>query len=286
MIYNEWYQLYVRLYKRNLKPKTIESYSRIHTLIQPIIGGIRIEDITPEDIQTALIRVEDLAGSRQAQLAYSLIHAALRRAVRSRHILSNPADAVDRPEHISQQGRAIEGEDWQLLEPIIDEDLAFCLMARAGLRRGEVLALRWCDIDLQQRVIRVRSQLVRAGGKLLIQPTKSRSGARDVPIEPRLLQLLRRCYRLTPNQRVINCAPETLGHRWRRAQLGVSIARPYRLHDLRHTYATRMVRAGCNLRILQYMIGHASYELTVSTYTHIGPAAAAAELDRICESLH
>ena len=286
MTYEEWFALYLQLYKRSIRPKTRESYDRLHQLIAPILGAKQLDQITPDDVQLALLAVADRAGSRQAQLAYALIHAVLRRACRSRRLPYNPADAVDRPEHEPQQGRAISAEDWSILQPIIDDDLAYALMARAGLRRGELLGLRWADVDLPLGVIHVRRQLVRVNGQLTEQPTKSAAGLRDVPIEPRLMAVIRRCYRLAPNHRVIPCAPETLARRWKRAQLAAGVAQPYRLHDLRHTYATRYLLAGCKPRVLQYMIGHASLDLTMATYAHVGPLAAVEELKRISESLH
>ncbi len=120
----------------------------------------------------------------------------------------------------------------------------------------------------------------------MIQGTKSRAGERDVPIAPELLPLLRAAYRLAPDRRVIGCSPETLARRWRRAQLEAGVSQPYRLHDLRHTYATRLVLAGCNLRVLQYMIGHSSFELTANTYTHVSAADAVTEYKRVAGFLH
>lgn len=286
MTYAEWFGLYLGLYCRKLRPKTKESYQRLHALILPILGGLALSAITADHVQAALIAVEDQAGSRQAQLAYALIHAALRRACRSRHLQHNPADAVDRPDHQPEKGRAISGEDWHTLRPIIAGDLSFALMALAGLRRGEVLGLRWGDVDLPLGVIHVRRQLVRVGGQMQEQPTKSGAGLRDVPIDDDLRPLLKANFRLDSRRQIVACAPETLGRRWRRAQEEAGIKQPYRLHDLRHTYATRYVLAGCNLRVLQYMIGHSSYELTVSTYAHVGASDAVAEYRRLAGSLH
>ena len=286
MTYAEWFGIYLALYCRKLRPKTVESYQRLHALVLPILGGLALSAITADHVQTALVAVEDDAGSRQAQLAYALIHAVLRRACRSRHLPYNPADGVDRPSHQPQEGRAITGEDWHTLKPVICSDLAFALMGLAGLRRGEVLGLRWGDVDLPAGVIHVRRALVRVGGRLTEQPTKSQSGMRDVPIDDDLRPLLKAAYRLDPRRQVISCAPETLGRRWRRAQEDAAIVQPYRLHDLRHTYATRYMLAGCNLRVLQYMIGHASYELTVRTYAHVTASDAVTEYRRVAESLH
>lgn len=286
MCYDEWFRSYMQLYKRKLKPKTREGYARLHDLVSPVLGALDLQSITPDHVQAAMIAVEDQAGSRQAQLAFALVHACLARAVRSGHVTVNPADAVDRPEHETTPGRAITGEDWATLRPIIAGDLAYALLCFAGLRRGEALGLCWADVDLRAGVLHVRRSLVRVDHQLKIQGTKSSAGERDVPIAPELLPLLRAHYRLAPDRRVISCSPETLARRWRRAQLEAGIERPYRLHDLRHTYATRLVLAGCNLRVLQYMIGHSSFALTTKTYTHVGPDDAISEFKRVAGSLH
>lgn len=287
MTYKQWYQEYLRLYKRKLAEKTQESYTRLNALISPFIGTKELEAITPDDIQTAIISAEETAGCRQAQLVYTLLHAAFRRAVRSGHIRQSPVEAVDKPDHEGKQGRAIEGADWQLLAPIIRESVAFSLACFAGLRRGEVLGLRRGDIDLEAGLIRIERQRVRVRGQLVTAPPKSSAGVRIVPISPELAPILTKAVRyLLPAAYLVPISPETLGRRWNTAQKAAGIKAPYRFHDLRHTYATRLVLEGINLRVLQYVIGHADYQLTVSTYTHIGAAAAKIELSRVYNSLH
>lgn len=287
MNYAQWYQTYMSLYKRRLSDKTRESYARLDQLINPIIGAKPLEAITPDDIQAAVISAEETAGSRQAQLVYTLLHAVFRRAVRSKHLRENPVEAVDKPDHEGKQGRAIEGVNWQRLAPIISGDVAFALMAFGGLRRGETLALRRADVDFSAGVLHVCRQRVRVGGQLVTAPPKSAAGIRDVPISPELEPILREAVRfLLPNGLLVPIAPETLAHKWRDAQRKAGIVEPYRLHDLRHTYATRLVLAGVNIRVLQYAIGHADYQLTMKTYTHIGASAAKSELSRVYDSLH
>lgn len=287
MNYAQWYQTYMSLYKRRLSDKTRESYARLDQLINPIIGAKPLEAITPDDIQAALVAAEDQAGSRQAQLVYTLLHAAFRRAVRSGHIRQSPVEAVDKPDHEGKQGRAIEGGDWERLSPLIVGNVAFALMAFGGLRRGETLALRRADVDFSAGVLHVCRQRVRVHGQLVTAPPKSSAGIRDVPISPELEPLLRDAVRyLLPNGLLVPIAPETLAHKWRDAQRKAGITSPYRLHDLRHTYATRLVLAGVNIRVLQYAIGHADYQLTMKTYTHIGASAAKSELSRVYDSLH
>lgn len=286
MTYSEWFGLYLSLYKRKIKPKTKESYARLHGLLAPMLGALDLAAITPDHIQGALIQIEEQTGSRQAQLAYTLLRATLRRAVRSRHLLFNPADAVDMPEHQATPGRAISGEDWTVLRPVIASDLALALCCFAGLRRGECLGLRWCDVDLGAGLLHIRRQRLRTAGRLEDVQLKSSAGIRDVPIDTQLLPLLRASFRLDPSRHVIECAPETLGRRWHDLQLEAGVSQPYRLHDLRHTYATRLTLAGCNLRVLQYMIGHASYQLTADTYAHVNAADAVLEYKRVAGFLH
>lgn len=287
MTYNEWHTMYLSLYKRKLKPKTRESYDRLHALLSPILGDMELTTIMPDHIQAALIAVEESAGSRQAQLAFTLLRASLSRAVRSKHLPESPVDAIDKPEHHSAKGRAIRGADWELLRPVILKSPAFALAACAGLRRGELLALRRCDVDLSGRVLHVRRQLVRVSGALVEQTPKSAAGIRDVPILPELQPVLQSaCRLLHPQTRVVPIAPETLDRRWRRAQELAGIAQPYRLHDLRHTYATRLVAAGCNLNAVQYLLGHSSFQLTADTYTHLDGFDAAEAVHRISASLH
>lgn len=286
MNYAEWHQSYLALYGRHLAPKTLEGYARLHQLLSPL-HAIELDAITPEDIQRAVIHVEDHAGSRQAQLAFALLRAELGRAERSRRIPWNPCTALDQPKHAAQSGRAITGEDWEQLRPLIDDDLAFALMAYAGLRRGEALGLLRADVDLTGQLLHVRRQRVRVHGQLITSTPKSSAGCRSVPITQDLLPILSHdCRYCLPSAPLVRCAPETLAHRWQRAQLDAGIVQPYRLHDLRHTFATRLVLAGCNPRVLQYVIGHSDIQLTMRTYTHITAADAAAELSRLAAALH
>ncbi len=282
MTYEEWFEIYMRLYKRKIKPKTRESYTRLQGLLAPILGALDLAAIKPDDVQLALIQIEEQTGSRQAQLAYTLLRACFARAVRSDHIAKSPVDAVDKPEHHTKKGRAIRGDDWETLKPIILDDVAFALAAFAGLRRGELLALRRSDVDLAAGFIRVRRQLVRVNGQLIEQTPKSESSIRDVPICAELMPvLLSACRLLHPNARLVPVAPETINHRWRSLQLEEKIFFPYTMHDLRHTYATNMVASGCSLASVQYCLGHSSIKLTIDTYTHFSGADAAAELKKI-----
>lgn len=283
MTYESWYHQYMALYKTDIAPKTAESYEHCYaTYIAPTLAASELEAVTPDDLQSIVLQALFAAGSRQAQIVYAQLHAVFARAVRSRRIGYNPADCIDKPQHAARQGRAISAEEWQQLAPYIRADVGIALAAYAGLRRGEILGLERRDVDLVRGQLTIQRQRLRVAGKLITSTPKSAAGIRTVPISAELVPIIqRRARHLTPNGLIVPIAPETLNHHWRRAQQEAGIEAPYRLHDLRHTYATQLVAAGCNIKTLQYLMGHSTYQLTADTYTHTNAEQARAELQRV-----
>lgn len=288
MNYAQWYTDYLALYKTDLRPRTRESYaqlSRAHIL--PAIGDKALEDINPEDVQRVLLAAATASGPRTAQAVFALLRAVLRRAVRSRRIQWSPVDAIDRPHHDQQQGVAMTAEDYAAALPHIMADLPLALALLAGLRRAEICGLRWGDVDLSGRIITVARQRLRIDGRMTDQPPKSAAGVRCVPICADLMPILRRAYRIAPSAHVVTIGPETISRHWRAIQQrDVALSRPYRLHDLRHTYVTRLLLAGAVPRVVQYVAGHSSIDVTMRTYAHVTPSDARAEIDRLAASSH
>ena len=281
MTYGAWYSQYLQLYKRNLSPRTKESYDQVTRLyIQPTVGNVELEAVSPELLQLAINAAAD-RGGRQAQIVYALLHAVLRRAYRSRLIPWNPADAIDKPEHEQEQGRALSAADLAAVEPWIQDDVALSLALYAGLRRGEICGLKWADVDLPLGVIHVRRQRCRAYGQLIEKQPKSRAGVRDIPIKRELLPILRAAYRLAPRDWVVDVAPEAITRRWSQLQKQQGIGERYRLHDLRHTYGSRLVLDGVNLRVVQYLMGHSKIDITMRVYSHCRADDARQELKRV-----
>ncbi|MDO5378490.1 MAG: site-specific integrase [Clostridia bacterium] len=281
--YDTWYSDYVALYLRNRKPRTVDGYAQLHgAYISPGIGPMQLEAVTPEDVQRVLLDAGERGGQRCAQAVYALLRAVMRRAVRSRRIQWSPIDAVDRPEHTPQPGLALTAADYTAALPWILEDVGLSLALLAGLRRGEIAGLRWGDVDPAARQLHVRRQRIRTRAGLIDAPPKSASGVRDVPLCPELLAILRRSYQLAPSLRVIDTAPEAIDRRWQRLQQReLQLSQRYRLHDLRHTYVSRLLLAGAVPRVVQYVAGHASLDMTLRVYAHVTGADALRELDRI-----
>ena len=283
MTLNDWFAQYLDLYKRGCKPRTLEEYRRLYTAhVAPILGAVDVTKVTPEDIQRALIEAHDRSGARTAQAVHALLRALYRRAVRSRLVIWSPVDAVDRPQHTPSPGVALTDEDYAAALPWISDDLGLSLALLAGLRRGEIAGLQWGDVDLSRRLLTISRTRQRVAGDLVTGPTKSAAGARCIPIAPELLPILRSAYRLAPQSWVCPCAPEAHDRRWQRMQRQqLHLSQQYRLHDLRHTYVTRLLIAGAMPRIVQYVAGHSSLDVTMRVYTHITPADAQRELTAV-----
>lgn len=281
MTYEEWYAQYLQLYKRKLAPKTRESYDQVTRLyILPAVAAADLREITPEHVQLAINAAAD-HGGRQAQVVYSVMHAVMRRAYRSRLIEWNPVDAIDKPDHEQEQGKALSAADLDEAEPPILDDLALSLALCAGLRRGEICGLQWGDVDLKTGTLHVRRQRCRASGDLITKTPKSRAGVRDIPIDARLLPQLKAAYRLTPSAWVVDIMPEAITRRWAKMQKALHLSEHYRLHDLRHTYGSRLVLDGVNLRVVQYLMGHSKIDVTMRVYSHCRASDAQKELKRV-----
>lgn len=283
MNYAAWYDQYMAVYKTNLAPRTREEYDRQQRkYLAPLLGSMELTDITPEDVQRCLVLAADRGGTRQSQAVYSLIHAVMRRAYRSRLILWNPVDALDKPEHNQEQGKMLTDADLQIALPFIRQELAVSLALFAGLRRSEIAGLQWGDVDLQHDVLRIRRQRQRSRGEILVRITKSGAGLRDVPIAPELRPILKHRFKLQPSGWVIPHAPEYPGNLWKDIQQhDVTLSQHYRLHDLRHHYGSDLILKGANIKAVSYLMGHASVEITLKVYSHIYPEQAAAEARKV-----
>ena len=281
MNFKDWFTLYLSTYKQDIKPRTREEYERQYrAYIAAAIGTKPLEEITPEDCQ-AIINAAAEKGERIAQAVFALLRACFRRAVRSRRLCWSPMDAVDRPRHKSQQGNALTESDYMAAVPEISEDLGLSLALFAGLRRAEITGLKWGDVDLAASVLHVRRIRHRVGGQLIDAAPKSSAGVRDIPIVPELAPILKSCYCLAPSVYCVDAAPEALDRRWKRIQEALNLSQGYRLHDLRHTYVTKAILSGINPRVVQYLAGHSSLELTLQVYSHVTIEAAKAEMRRV-----
>ena len=309
-----WLQDYV---KPNLAPRTSEGYeyiTRIHLV--PCLGNITLTQLKPEHLQRYYSdrltrgRVDGRGGlsPRTVRHHHMALHCALQNAAKWGLIQRNPADAVGPP-----RAQKVEMQTWDefevrhFLEATKDSLYypMFYLALFTGLRRSELLALRWHDIDFLYCQIYVsRSMHHLKTGEIVFRQPKSTKGNRTVALSPSTLKVLRE-YRekqeanavlleksLTDNDLVF-CHPDgspmlpgTLSHAWNKAIRRAGL-RTIRLHDARHTHASYMLKQGIHPKVVQERLGHSSIQVTLDTYSHVAPGIqekAAARLDEIFSS--
>jgi integrase len=275
---------------RGCKPSTVRNYRnaiRVHLL--PVFGEMVLEEITVQEIErwragmSSARQRRELSNKTKNNLLV-LMHAIFRRAVKLYGLPANPVASVDRFRVRSSGDIQVFSpeEVWALVRAAkSDADAAIFLTAAfTGLRRGEVLALRWRDVDFAGSTIRVRASY--AAGKL----TTPKSGkVRAVPMAPDVASALAKLgdrERYTGDDDFVFAGEaglpldgDALSSRYRDALARAGL-RPLRFHDLRHTFGTRMI-AKADIRRVQEWMGHADIQTTMK-YLHYAPRDEDAEL--------
>lgn len=286
-----------------LAPRTRDCYaSTIHKHINPVIGHRQMHKLQPRHVAALIDQLVADGHGRTAQLVYAILHSALRDASRdtsrdgnvTHHaiVTVNPVDMVPRPGHVSRHYQHLDQADIPRYLDAVAADrlaLAWLLALLCGLRRGEICGLMWPDVDLAAMVLHIHNQRVSVchAGTIDTAP-KSAAGRRDVPIPAALLPLLAVAqapdgYVIT-NMRGDPYTPSGLDHA-HRAMVRRADLPPISPHGLRHTMATLAVSSGVHIRVLQSILGHASYQITADTYAHVYASASASAVDRVAQSV-
>lgn len=279
---------------RPYKPSTLRSYRRaLVERVLPVLGSRRLSAITTMDLQTL---VDDWLAEGQAPstIRNSLkpLQAIYRRARSREGIPVNPTHDLELPTPDPGEVEIISPEAAErLLGALPTEDRpAWATALYAGLRYGELRALRWGAVDLDARTIIVRESWDPLEGSIA---PKTRTSRRTTPMPAVLLDLLR-----DRRERGGEAAADalvfadsdgspfhaaSLYRRADRAWARAGLTDRLRLHQARHTYASFMIAAGVNAKALSTFMGHSSIKVTFDLYGHLMPgteAEAAASLDR------
>ncbi len=147
-----------------------------------------------------------------------------------------------------------------------------------GLRRGELLGLKWEDIDMKQGIIRVRRQVSRIDGKIVEAPLKTKNSYRAVTISPQAVEVLKAQKEKANDKYVFPSpnggpiSPDSVNNMLHRVLDRAGIPR-VRFHDIRHTFATLALQNGVDIKTVSGMLGHFSAGFTLDTYAHVTTAA-------------
>ncbi len=297
---------------KGLSPTTLAGYRDIVRLhLKPTLGRIPLQKLSPAQIERLYVSLQIGVdeggaglGARSTLHVHRVLHTALKRAVRLQMMARNPCEMVEAPKPKPATTNALDERGvrdmLEALAPGSDTTLyvAVLLAVYTGMRRGELLALRWSDIDLKARTLTVaRSVVITEDHGLAFKKPKS-GRVRTISISERAASELQNHKGRQAEERLSLGAayqdtglvlaradggplhPAAFSARWQKARADFGV--PVRFHDLRHTHATLLLKGGESIRVVADRLGHSSPTLTLSTYAHVLPgqdAAAAARFD-------
>lgn len=300
--------------KTNVAPKTYERYADIvRSHLKPALGHRPLAKLLPLDIQghysKALIEGRrDGRGGLSPQTVlhhHRVLHVALKHAVRWQLLARNPTDAVEPPSPVQHKIRAFdEAETARLLTAAARSRLyrPILLAVTTGLRRGELLALRWDAVDLKRCVLSVREALEQTKAGLRFKQPKTAKGRRQVDL-PGLAVTHLRQHRTDQVQRKLLLGPayqenglvfpEPDGRPWapdKFTRAFHSLMRRagfagFRFHDLRHTHATQLLRQSIHPKVVSERLGHATVSITLDLYSHVLPGMQKEAAERVDAAL-
>lgn len=291
-----------------VRPVTLESYRATlgPHVFRNQIGDLQLAKLTPMHLQQRYTEMLAQGLSRRTvQYVHSILHRALDQAVKWNLLARNPADAVDVPRPTRTEMTTLTPDQAHTLMDALQGDNlgAFYVMALlTGARRGELLALRWQDVDLKRGTIQIErtAERIRGQGVVFTEPKTAKS-RRMIPLPASAVDLLKQHRKQQLEERLHagefyedhglvfarpNGAPWNPDHVTQHFAVVLNRAGlPHiRLHDLRHTHATWLLQEGIHPKVVSERLGHSTTTLTMDVYSHVLPtmqAEAARTLDRV-----
>jgi integrase len=263
--------------------------------IKPVIGRRKLSKLSALDVQTLYRdRLDAGLSSSTVNKIHTVLHKALGQAVRWSLIPRNPTDAVKAPRPAPEEMRPLSAEETRrLLEAAKGDRLEalYVLAVTTGMRRGELLGLKWSDVDLKNATVSIRRTLTRTdnGKRVALGEPKTKKSRRTIRLTPQAVEALRSQLEQQLGQiealgdhyddqglvftieagTPIN--PSNLRQRSFAPLLKKAGLAHIRFHDLRHTCATLLLSKGVHPKFVQELLGHATIAITLDTYSHVMP---------------
>ena len=250
-----------------------EEVVRLH--LKPSLGKIRLKRLDALQIQSLYrAKLDSGLSPRTVQIIHTTLHKSLKQAVKWQLISLNIAEAVDPPRSTKKEIRPLNPEQVKLLLEVAKGTNLYALYLLAittGMRQGELLGLKWEDVDLRTGTLQVRRTIF--NGR--VSAPKTSKGRRSIRLTEAAIQALQRHQRQgewvfssregTP----ISC--HNLTNRSWKPLLRKAGLPDTRFHDLRHTCATLLLTKGVHPKVVQEVLGHSNISITLDTYSHILP---------------
>lgn len=287
-------------------PNTYNNYRHIiHQHLVPAIGALQMAKLSPQHLQRLYREKQDAGYTRTVRLCHAVLHRALGQAAKWGLVARNVAALVDAPRVARTEMQALFQEEAMKLLDASQEDrlhAMYVLAVTCGPRQGELLGLKWEDVDLQAATVQIRRQLQWIDGEPKRTELKTTKSRRTVMLPSMAVTALKKHRARQAEERL------KLGEIWQDwglvfcTTLGTPISKStmirrsfhpllekaglpkIRFHDLRHTAATLLLAAGENPKVVAEMLGHSTVNMTLNVYAHVTPTMqkqAAARMDAI-----
>ena len=274
-------------------------YERSIKRITPIIGTVKLRDLSARHVERLIATLESNRETHATiRMVFEDLRCALRTAQKLKIVAANITDDVEAPKPLDHSGvmRSLTDDEARTLVAAAKDDelgALYTLALTTGLRRGEMLALRWSAIDFAGAMATVAAGIVTTrddAGRLgwSVGALKTLSSRRQVALTPELVESLRSHQRRQkalylrtgrpwqPGGFVFQgpdgefLTPPTVQYRHRRFVTSHKLA-PHRFHDLRHTAATLLLKHGESVAVVSQLLGHANASMTLNRYAHVLP---------------
>lgn len=283
---DRWLRDYTEI---NLAPRTTEGYEiiiRYH--LKPAMGKIKLDKLTTANLQEYYAAKLKSCSAQTIKHHHTLIHKALETAIEWGIIGRNVADRAKPPWVVKEEMQTCNEIEMNAFLEIAKGSMwyaPFYTLLYTGMRRSELLALRWGDIDTVLSTIYVnRSIHRRTTGEFVYRSPKTAKSKRSIIMSPSLYSVLQDHHaamvadgkQITDSSLVFSdkkenpLLPSSVSHAWTRISKKAGV-KPIRLHDSRHTHASLLLKSGVHPKIVQERLGHSSIQITLDLYSHLSP---------------
>ncbi|HWO98442.1 MAG TPA: site-specific integrase [Bacillus sp. (in: firmicutes)] len=304
--YSDYFNAWLKGKEHDLSVQTLKAYnSYLKTHILPHLGHFPLATLTPLHIQGFVgeLRKKGLSDTTTKRI-FNVVNASLNSAVRMELIKKNPASIIEKP-RVTAKETAI----WNLEESFLflksakssPYYIAFLLAVTTGMRQGEILGLRWKDVDFEHECLYIRQTLTH-DGKEFKEGAKSKAGNRSIGLDTNTISALKEQRKknvanklkygsayvdydlviATPQGKPVN--PRSLLRVFDNLTVKANLSK-IRFHDLRHTHASLMLQQGENIKLISERLGHSSVKVTLDTYSHILPNTQKEASNRLAQQL-
>lgn len=297
----KWMDIWLKEYKSTVKPSTfIIRYSANQKYISRMLGQYKLKDLRRDHIQKFVNSLLEMGLSPNTVLGICVpLHSALEKAVSREMIYKNPMKDIDYPKKIKKERDVLTEEEQKRFVEVARYTMhgkMYILMLGTGIRLGEVLPLTWEDVDIENRLLSVNKTITvvkdpydKESMRWGIGSPKTEKSKRIIPLLPSLVDMLneikqeqtrnKKKFRAAyQDNRLIFCYETGEGFSERRCidrlqeiltTIGITHERKITPHNLRHTFATRGLEKGIDLKVMQELLGHSSFSMTADLYTHV-----------------